>query len=303
MAEPRPSRLVPVLLVVAVLVGAGVGVGLLYYHNHPASAAVIPTVQIGDNVTVNYIGILASGPEVGKTFDTSIYSVALNNVSYPKSLEFSMRAPANYTPLPVFVGPSAPSGGYVVDGLTFSSVVTGFWQGLLGLSVNHTRVITFPASQGYGPSNPACQVVRPMTVQVPVVEPVPVSNFTARYPGVNATAGTTFFDPFYGWTDLVLSTNATSIVIENLPTLGWSIRGFSWPVVVTAINSTTITVTNELTLADAGHVMGSTSAQVCASPQYIVSNVNPQAGTFTEDYNHEVVGQSLTFIVTVTQFY
>ena len=304
MAEPRPSLAQPIVLIEIVLVAAGVGGGLLFEYNHPKPIAPPRTVQVGDNVTVNYIGLFASGPQTGRTFDTSIYSVAVNNVSYPKSLEFSMRgSPGAYAPLPVYVGPSTPSGGYSLDGLTFSSVVTGFWQGLLGLPVNQTRTITFPASEGYGPTDPACLVVRPLTVEVPVLIAVPPQDFSTAYPGANATPGVEFPDPAYGWTDLVLSANATAVVVENLPSVGWAVPGSSWPEVVTAATTGTITVTNELTSANAGRVAGHSATQVCSSSQYIVSSVDVQNGTYTEDFNHEVVGQSLTFVVTVYRIY
>ena len=142
---------------------------------------------------------------------------------------------------------------------------------------------------------------------VPVLLALTSAQFASVYPSVNATAGTEFADTTYGWTDLVLSANASAVVVENLPSLGWSVPGKSWPVVVTAVNSTTITVTNQLTVADAGAVAGVSSAVVCNSESsrgnFIVSAVNPTNGTYTEDFNPEVAGQTLVFQVTVVQFY
>ena len=308
MADPRPSILLPILLIVVVVAAAGAGAALLYEFGHPKAGAPIRTVSEGDNVTVNYIGTFGSGPQLGKVFDTSLYAVASNNVSYPKSLEYAhFGKPASFTPLPVHVGPSTPSGGYPLDGLTFGSVVTGFWQGLLGLPVNHSAWISIPPSLGYGSADPACFVTKPLVTTVPVLINLTASEFSSDYPRENATAGTSFNDPTYGWTDLVLSANATGIVVENLPTLGWSVPGKSWPVVVTAITSATITVTNQLTPADANAVAGVTSAQVCSKESslgnFIVSAVDPAQGTYTEDFNPEIVGQTLAFQVTVVQFY
>jgi FKBP-type peptidyl-prolyl cis-trans isomerase 2 len=305
MAQARPSLLVPILLVIVVVAVAGVGAGLVYDHYHPAANGPLRTVAIGDNVTVNYIGLFANTPQVGRVFDTSIYSVATNNITYPKSLEFSLRgSPANYTPLPVHVGPSAPSGGYSLDGLTFGSVVTGFWQGLIGLPVNHTVRITFPASEGYGPQNSSCIVAQPLLIAVPVTQSYSRTAFAQQFPHVNDSAGTPFADPTYGWNDLVLSTNATAVVIERLPNVGWTVPAVGWPQVVTAINSTTITVSNQLTNASAGLVAGTVpSPGVCGETQYIVSAVDLADGTYSENYNHEVVGASLAFEVTVVQFY
>ena len=308
MAEARPSIVVPLFLIVVVGIAAGVGTGLLYEFNHPKPTPAPRTVVVGDNVTVNYIGSFGSGPQVGRVFDTSLYSVASNNASYPKSLEYShYGTPSEFKPLPVHVGFGAPSSGYSLDGLTFGSVVTGFWQGLLGLPANHTGWNTIPPSLGYGPADPACFVTKPLVVTVPVFLPVTPHQFSVLYPRINATAGTEFSDPTYGWNDLVVSANASAVVVENLPSMGWSVPGKNWPVVVTAIDSSTITVASQLTAADVGGVAGVSGARVCppesSAGNFIVSAVDPVAGTYTEDFNPEVSGQTLIFQVTVVQFY
>lgn len=305
MAEPKPSLLLPVLLIVVVLVVAGVGGVFLYEKNHPKSAAGPWTVAIGSNVTVNYIGTLGSGAQAGRVFDTSIYSIATNNLSYPKALGFTFRgSAANYTPLPVAVGPNIPSSGYTIANLTFGGVVTGFWQGLIGLSVGQTRSVVIPPSLAYGSPNPSCFVTRPLTLGTPVLVTVAASDFGTYYPGVNATVGTHFADPTYGWTDLVLSVNATAVVVENLPTVGWTVPGISWPQVVTAVNTTTITITNQLTSANAGTVGGSArTGGACGATKFIVSGVNSTAGTYIEDFNAQVVGQTLDFTVTIVAKY
>jgi len=309
MAEPRRAPIGLILLSVVVIVGAGVGAAFLYEYNHPSPGSPAWTVQLGDNVTVNYIGMFGSGAQQGRVFDTSLYSVATGNLTYPKSLEFAFRgSAAQYTPLAVHVG---PSGSYTIGNLTFGTVVTGFWQGLIGLPVGKTQSITVPPSLGYGPVNTACLATRPLSFTVAVLNPVAVSAFSTAYPGVNATPGTQFTDPTYGWTDLVLSTNATSVVVENLPSVGWSVPKSSWPISVTNVTATTISLTNQLTPANAGLVLStSPSTTVCGSQKFIVSAVNPVAGTFTELYdstspqvNAEIQGQTLVFLVTVVAHY
>ncbi len=312
MAEPRPSRALLIFLVVVVLVAASVGAGLLYEYNHGKPTAPARLVRAGDNVTVNYIGMIGAGPQTGRVFDTSLYSVATNNVSYPKSLEFALRGSASqYSPLAVHVG---PSGSYSVAGLTFGPVVTGFWQGLLGLPVNRTVAVTFPYSLGYGPVVPACSVTAPLHYTVPVTLSMTPHDFALTYLGVNATPGTEFTDPTYGWSDLVLSENASAVVIENLPALGFSVPGVGWTVLVTSTTTTTITLTNELTSAQAGLVLGHTKgSNTCGSSRFIVTGVNSAAGTFTEQFDYssttgqpvpaELQGATFTFIVTIVQFY
>ncbi len=305
MAEPKPSIVFPAILIAVVLIGAGVGVGFLYEANHPKPTPAPWTVSVGSNVTVNYIGTFGSGPQDGRVFDTSIYSVAIENVTYPKSLQFSYRgSEANYTPLGVSVGPNVPSSGYTIDNITFGGVVTGFWQGLLGLEVGQTRVITFPPSAGYGAADPSCFVTQPLTFSIPVLHILTPSAFSTTYPGVNASAGTRFTDPTYGWTDLVFSVNSSAVAVQMLPSPGWLVPGSSWPVQVTGVNATAITLENELTFSDVGNVSGTVSGSgVCGATSYIVSALNLSSGTYVQDFNREVVGQWLTFTVTIVAKY
>ena len=306
MPAKERSTLFPILLIVAVLVIAGVGAGLLYYLTHPSSSSSRVTIQVGDNATVNYIGFIGSGAQYGKVFDTSFYSVAKNNVTYPKSLEFTMRpSAANYTPLPVHVGATSPSSGYSQYGLSFITVVTGFWQGILGMPGNQTTSIVIPPNLGYGPQSPDCFQNASLTSTLPVLRTLSTSQFASAYPGVSAAQGTEFRDPTYGWPVYVLSANSTVVVVQNQPTVGWSSTPSTvgWPVAVTALNSTTITLTNELTPADAGLVLGHSTASVCSQTQYIVSAVNTASGTYTRNYNSEHVGQTLIFVVTIVDIF
>jgi hypothetical protein len=238
MAETGPSRLLLTIVVVIGLIAGGVGIWGANYVLHPKAQSGILTVQLGDNATVNYIGSFGSGPEIGRTFDTSIFSVYENNATYPKSLYFPLSHsgnPANYTPLPTHIG---PSGQYTIGNLSFGTVVTGFWQGLLGMAGNQTRFIVIPPNLGYGPLNPACTETRPLAYSVPVYVSVPASQFSTLYPGISPTSGTTFTDPTYGWTDLVLSVNSTSVVVNHLPNLGQTTRFGSWNITVTNISTT-----------------------------------------------------------------
>jgi hypothetical protein len=300
MAAKEPSRLVPVLLIVVVLVIAGIGAGLVYYFNHKSSGNPRLTIQVGYNATVNYIGFFGSGPQQGRVFDTSIYSVYTNNVTYPKSLGFLPHGNASaYTPLPVHVGPNAPQSGYSLNGLSFIEVVTGFWQGLVGMPGNQTTSITVPPSLGYGFPSASCYQNASISFSVPSLVTMTNSQFSSAYPGKTATQGTQFPDPTYGWPVYVLSANATSVVLQNQPTVGWSAKTGGWYVEVTAVNATTISLVNELNPSQAGLVSGTASTSVCGESTFIVSAINLATGTYTRDFNKEVVGQTLVFQVTV----
>ena len=309
---PNPSIIPMVALIVVVLVAAGAAGAYLYTHNVPKSAHPLLTVEKGDNVTVNYIGVFGSGPEQGKVFDTSLYSVAVSDTTYPKALQYHARgAPGNYTPLAVHVGASTPSGGYSFANKSFIQVVTGFWQGLLGLPGNESRAIVVPPSLGYGPTNPACLLSLPLTVHAPVFQTLTGGQFSKQYPGFLATTGSSFTDPKYGWKTVILSANTTSVSLESFAYVGETASLQGWPTMVTNVTNTAngtgqITVVNELTAAEAGHLAGHSSTGLCtsiSSGNYILSAVNFTSGTFTEDFNQEVVGQTLVFTVTIVDIY
>jgi hypothetical protein len=287
-------------LIVIVVIVAGVGAGLLYLHNHPNAPSSPTTVAVGDNVTVNYIGLFGSGPEQGKVFDTSIQAVATDNATYPKSLEYSPRATSGYTPLPVHVGPNTPSSGYNVSGVTYGGVVTGFWKGLVGLAVNQTRYVTVPANEGYGALDTSCLRTSPLVTSIPALVVDTPAAFAKAYPKATAAFGSTFTDPTYGWTDTVRSANSTAVVVALGATVGADVTPYGWTMLVTNVTTQTITLHSQLTPASVGNVLGNiANVTVCTTTKFILWSVDLAAGTFTANYNKEVVGETLTFIVTV----
>lgn len=311
MAQNGPLAAIAALIVVVVIAAGATG-GYLYVHSKPTTTSGPRLVQLNDNVTVDYIGIYGSGPDVGKVFDTSLYSVATNNASYPKSLTYHFRgAPGNFTPLAVHVGPSTPSNGYSFAGKSFIQVVPGFWQGLEGFAGNVTHLAIVPPALGYGEPNPACFRTLPLSQQFPIFQTLQGTQFSAKYPGTLATTGASFNDPTYGWKVLILSANATSVSLENVATVGETSQSAGWPTLVTDVTSTPdgtgrITVLNELTPSEAGHIAGHAAQGPCVGSgggTFIVTAVNPQNGTFTESFNQEVQGAILLFVVTVLNVY
>ncbi|MGA7923203.1 MAG: hypothetical protein WCA77_04430 [Thermoplasmata archaeon] len=323
MAAPEhPNRLLTILIIV-IVIAASFGVGYVFFTTRAHGPPGIKTVQLGDNVTVNYIGILGSSPQQGRVFDTSYYAVAISNATYPKSLEFTLRpSAANYTPLGVNVNPGnlIPSGGYTLNGTntTFGAVVTGFWQGLLGLPGNETRSIRIPPALGYGLDDPACIVTRPLTYTVPVVSSYNLNQFSTEFPGIVANPGVEFPAPSYGWPMYILSSNATAVTISNQTHAGAIVRPYGFPVLVSNVSNTLsgrgqITLVNQLTLADSGLVLGKDSSPTApcqnlfsstpAGGKFIVSAVNPTAGTYAANYNLEEANQTLIFQVSVVNIY
>jgi len=303
--ERPPSRILFAVLIVVVLVVAGVGAALLYEYNKGKSPATILTVANGDNVTVNYIGEFGSGAQSGRVFDTSLYSVASNNATYPKSLEYTPRASlAAYIPLAVHVGANTPASGYTVGNLTFNSVVTGFWQGLIGLMGNQSHAIAVPPDLGYGPVNQSCVRTSPMVFTVPVVTNVPLGQFTTLYPNGTASVGDVFADPTYGWNDTVFAVNQTTVTLFASASVGAKSSPQGLPFVVSALNATTITLSSLLVPASAGLVLGHASGSgLCGQTKFIVSGVDLSTDTLTENFNPEVQGATLDFIVTVVDIF
>ncbi|HKV90625.1 MAG TPA: hypothetical protein VJQ43_05460 [Thermoplasmata archaeon] len=306
----EPSILPLVILVVVVVVGAGAAAGYVYLKSQPPASSGETLVQVGDNVTVTYIGVLGSGAEQGKVFDTSVYNVATNNATWPKALQFGFRGSASaYTQLDVHVG-NVGGANYTVNNYSFIQVVPGFWQGIVGIPTNVTHTVVVPPNLGY-PAAP-CAVYLPLTFQVPVVATFGGTDFGKLYPGILATTGTAFTDPHYGWTVEILSANASSVTIENLAAVGGTSHASGWPVVVTSVNSTAngsgeITLVNQLSPSQAGTIGGTTSGtHSCggaSASRFIVTQVNLQNGTYTEDFNQEVGGQTLIFLVKVVNLF
>lgn len=309
-----PSRTLLVVLIVVTLIAAGGLAGFAYSHSRPGPAPSPLTPQYGGNATVNYIGYFGSGPDSGRVFDTSIYSVAINNAAYPKAVSFEYRgSKANYTPLGVYVGISTPSGGYTIGNLTFVSVVAGFWEGILGVPGNTTTTLVIPPDLGYGPANASCFRTMPLTYTVPVISTLTASAFSSAYPGATPITGELFKDPNYGWNVTVLAANSSFVTVENLPYVGYVGSPAGWPVLVTNISSTpngagTITMDNEIQPSEAGHLLGSDfnhtgPCESSSGGKFIVTAVDPTTGTFTEDFNREVQGQVLIFVVTVIDIF
>ncbi len=309
------SQTLLIVLVAIVLIGAGIAAGAVYYLEKGPSPASVLTVQVGNNVTVNYIGVYGSGPEQGKVFDTSLYSVAVNNIAFPKALTYSVRglSPANYSPLDVHVAGDTPSAGYSEGSYKFIGVVTGFWLGLVGLPGNVSKQVVIPPDLGYGPSNPACIATEPLVYSIPMVKTLTSAQFSASYPGEVASTGSEFPDPHFTWPVLVLSSNSSFVTVENLPSIGWTASPSGWPVVVTNVSATpngtgVITLENQLSPTQAGHLLGQDyqGTGPCSSQangKFIVTAVDLATGTYSENFNQEVQGETLIFTVTVIDIF
>lgn len=294
MAAPKVSPW-PIVAISIVVVLGGVGAGVFMYEefNKPLPAPSPRLVEEGDNVTVNYIGSFGSGFDQGKVFDTSYLSVATDNATYPKAISFQFRGAAGYTPLKAHVGPTTEG--------AYTSLITGFWKGMVGMSPNQSKTVVIPPSQGYGPANPANLLTLPLTQEMPMVTTYTASEFGKNFSGIAAQNGAVFTDPHYGWQDTVLSENSTSVTVEALPYVGEIVKPYGWPVLVTQVSSTTaasgtITLQNELTPQDVGMYKGT---YLPNGKTFYLSDVSTNASTYTIDFNQEVQGNTLIFVISV----
>jgi FKBP-type peptidyl-prolyl cis-trans isomerase 2 len=288
----------PVVIVTIIVIAAGAGASYVLYAvvNKPAPASSVLLVKLGDNVTVNYTGIFLTGFDSGKVFDTSLFKVATDNASFPKAISFGFRGKSGYSPLGAHVG----SGSY--DNGTYASLIPGFWQALIGHKVGDTfQTPPIPPSRGYGNPDPTKFQTLPLVQYLPMVQTYSLSSFSSTFSGITAQTGVVFTDPHYSWPDLILSKNQTSVVVEYQPSVGEVVEPFGWQATVTNVTSTTsnngtITVVNNLTAGDVGHYKGTNWQN---SQQFFLSAVNTQAGTYTLDYNEEVIGNVLLFTITI----
>ncbi len=116
------------------------------------------TVKLGDNVSVDYIGSLQDG----KVFDTSIESVARAHDLFTPE-----RA---YTPLNFTAGRPG--------------VIEGFSEGVIGMKVGETKVLTIPPEKAYGPINPSRINVYPRIQEIPARFPRVIEFPAGQFEGV-----------------------------------------------------------------------------------------------------------------------
>jgi len=285
-----------IVLVAVLMVSASSVVILLVQGGNSSQGANMRRVNVGDVIKVDYIGKLSDG----RVFDTSLYSVASDDARYPKSLTFQLRQASQYVPLQFTVGAG--------------TMIIGFDQGVVGMTVGQTKVIAVPPEKGYGPMDPSKLKYVPLTQVTSVFEYMNYSVFTARY-GEAPVAFKTVVDPTWHWEAIVLSAdpNADLVCVMNSPRIGQRLAMYGeplgspptgWYAEVTSIDSTAnggqgvIQVQHLLTPANAGKIKGVGPG----ASTFIVDMVDSAGGTFRMNYNGELVGVTIYFTVTMVAF-
>ncbi len=265
---------VTVLLVIMV----GVSVGIYEYSAHymtPSSSKSVPIVEVGDKISVRYYGYIYYGGE-RRIFDTNIEKVAVDNITYPKTVTYKWSG--TFNPLTFTVG----SG----------SMIKGFDLGVRGMRLNETKTIVVPPDEGY----PFYwnKVKNESTYQqVPVVENLTLDQFYKRFANTNPYINSVYRDKWYGWNVIVLyvSGEKNIVTIQNNPDVGKDYEPFGDPSFIM-------------------HVEKIQNGKIYV--HYIIKSVPilmPNGGIidkvwddhFRMNFNKEVAGKTLYFVVTVTE--
>lgn len=274
-----------VLLVVAAAYGGVMAV--LFLPPVPAPYTK-PFVQTGDFVEADYRGWF---PDNQRTFDTSLEEVAKDNATYPKAASFQYRTGAGkYTPLSWTQGCSAS---------TVGCPIAAFQSGVLGLHPGDTVRLELAPKDAYGVADPAKIHVRSLLEDVVATEAMNATVFQARY-GVGPIDGSFVTDNDWGW-NVTVHVSGGIVTIRNSPTVDQVVRvARAWNARVVSIDDAAdgglgvIHVQHALTPADVRMFVAADH-----TGNFLIDAVDPVAGTFTTDYNNEVIGRTLDFEITI----
>lgn len=270
------------IIIVVVLLASTIGAFLFVTGDASASGT---EVKIGSKVKLSYIGKLPDG----RVFDTSIYSVAVDNTTYPKTPLFSFSGTSD-KPLELTVG----QGGYI----------KGFEYGILGLKAGQTKNISIPVSLGYGAIDSTKLVTFDLTETVPVTDVLTTAEFKTIF-GVDATSVSKITDPRYGWDVWVIGVDPVTgqVTVWNDVTSGSTYKAYAnsddasygWDITAT-VSGGSITVVHQLDGSSAGYVKGYDGGN---SSKFIVYQVADGKVTINTDSKAEVKGTTIYFVVTI----
>ncbi len=265
-----------VYVTVLLLLMLGVSVGIYEYNVYTNSGGKsVPVVKEGDKISVRYYGYIYYGGE-RRVFDTNIEDIAKDNVTYPKTVSYHW------------------SGHF--DLLTFKvgsgSMIKGFDEGVRGMKLNETKTIVVPPDEGY-PFSWNKVSNESIYQNVPVVENISIDQFYKRFANTNPTTNSVYRDKMYGWNCIVLYVNPLKniVTIQNNPDIDQDYELFGNPSLFVHVDK----------------VDGSTiyfhyiikSLPILLPSGGIIDQVN--GDHFRINFNQEVAGKTLYFVVTVVK--
>ncbi len=260
------------------------------------------TVKKGDTISVNYTGSLQDG----KVFDTNIESVAKqHDIIRPE-----------YVPLKFTVGEPG--------------MIAGFDEGVVGMKVGDTKILTIPPEKGYGPVRP--ELISPYNIienvsakenTFPRVFNVSLEEFEATYGGGHNESETVVPSG--------TNINLTILNISSSVSLSYNLKEGSqifsqnapWNMTVSKIDNRNITIKPSVKMNQIVHfqldqfqktpwtstVIGMTGDNITLRHNAIPeTKVQSMFGTMTVrfnetsfiiDQNHELAGKTLMFNVTL----
>ncbi len=291
-----------VIAAVALVISAGV-IGYIVYDNSLAHwSSTFDVVEMDDTVTMNYIGRFSDG----RVFDTSILSVAENDVLYPKSLTFALRDNDSYAPFEMIAGLYGEQGG----------TIKGFALGVIGLSVEDETVIEVAAEDAY-PVDPSMLETVPLEERVVGTETMPEQTFSNLFK-VDPTVMAHVPHYKWGWDVVVTEISFGLVTFKHFPTVGETVYPFGdptddddpqgWGCVVESFDSDAddgageIVVRHDVGPGDVYAVKGETHD----GDAFVISSFDDENDTFEIHksdpqigYNGEVAGRALFFEVSI----
>ena len=285
------GRVWTALILIAILSGVYWGIYAFVRPSLP-SPFTPPFAETGDFIEVDYIGWFPGTPErPGRVFDTSIESIARDNATFPKAASFAYRSGPGgaYQPLPFIMGctpgPECP--------------LRAFQNAILRLRVGESKTATLTPAEAYGLPNPDSVVTRPLREEVTVTETMNTTEFEGRF-ATRPEDGAIVKDIGWGW-NVSVRISEDVVTIRHSPRLGETVQvAGRWQAQIVAIDDAAnagkgaITVLHLLTPADVNAFVAQD-----ARGNFIVVALDPEAGTYSIDYNQEVVGKTLVFELTL----
>jgi FKBP-type peptidyl-prolyl cis-trans isomerase 2 len=220
-------------------------------------------VEIGDTVSVNYVGTL----DDGKVFDTSIREVAENPV-VTKTDAFSEKSV--YTPFKFEAGAG--------------EVIPGFDAAVIGMKMGEEKDIDIPPEQGYGNWSEELTETRPRIFVVDAVETVTKNDLSEATGLTEFVVGETV--PWREWRAEIVAITPDSVILKS-------------QVTVTTINTEIGTIEIEV---DTGTITQTFTPIEGATIQTQrgfgrLSTINET--DFRVDYNPPLAGKTLNFKITL----
>jgi len=253
--------------IVAIIVGGLTYAGLSLLVVHSPYEKV---VEKGDKVSVWYYGYIYYGKE-RRVFDTNMKKVADDNATYPKTISF--KYPKKFEPLNFTVG----SG----------QMIEGFDEGVVGMYEGETKLIIVPPEKGYKYDESKVKEID-RQIRLSVIENMTLDEFENKF---NRTPyeGARYIEPKYGWEVLVADITGPNVKIIREVAAGENYYPYE--------NLTSYYINVEA--VDGGIIYAKIYAEknIMLPDGGIIKDVSEDK--ITVDYNMEVAGKTLYFVVTV----